>query len=59
MDTPSDSTSPPQELTPSQLLAEQFANVLNTLSSFKSQISMLSNQVKSLEKNVRKQMKKL
>jgi len=42
-----------------QLMTEQFASVLNTLSSFKSQISMLSNQVKALEKNVKKQMKAL
>ena len=35
-------------------IAEQFSSVLNTLSSFKSQISMLSAQVKSLEKSVGK-----
>ena len=40
-------------------IAEQFSSVLNTLSSFKSQISMLSAQVKSLEKSVRKNMKQL
>jgi len=40
-------------------IAEQFGTVLNTLSSFKSQISMLSAQVKSLEKTVKKQMKQL
>ena len=40
-------------------IAEQFSSVLNTLSSFKSQISMLSAQVKSLEKSVKKQMKQL
>ena len=40
-------------------LSEQFNSILNTLSSFKSQISMLSNQVKLLEKNVRKQIKQL
>jgi len=45
--------------TASQLIAEQFSDVLNTLSSFKSQISMLANQVKALEKNVKKQMKQL
>ena len=59
MDTPPPQSSSTPSPTPSQLLAEQFGNVLNTLSSFKSQISMLSNQVKSLEKNVRKQIKKL
>ena len=37
-------------------ITEQFTSVLNTLSSFKSQISMLSAQVKSLEKSVRKNM---
>lgn len=40
-------------------ITEQFGEVLNTLSSFKSQISMLSAQVKSLEKTVKKQMKQL
>lgn len=40
-------------------ITEQFGAVLNTLSSFKSQISMLSAQVKSLEKTVKKQMKQL
>ena len=49
----------PEEKTPAQLITEQFENVLNTLSSFKSQISMLSNQVKALEKNVREQIKAL
>ena len=37
----------------------QFQDLLSNLSSFKSQLTMLSNQVKSLEKNVRKEMKKL
>ena len=40
-------------------IAEQFASVLNTLSSFKSQIGMLSAEVKALEKNIKKQMKQL
>ena len=40
-------------------IAMQFTSVLNTLSSFKSQISMLSNQVKALEKNVKKRIKQL
>ena len=33
--------------------------ILNTLSSFKSQITMLSNQVRALQKNVNKQMRVL
>lgn len=40
-------------------ITEQFSAVLNSLSSFKSQISMLSAQVKALEKSVKKQMKQL
>lgn len=36
-----------------------FDDILNTLSSFKSQITMLSNQVRSLQKNVNKQMRVL
>ena len=40
-------------------MSTQFTNVLNTLSSFKSQISMLASQVKTLEKNVKKQIKQL
>jgi len=40
-------------------IAQQFSVVLNTLSSFKSQISMLSAQVKALEKGIKKQMKQL
>ena len=40
-------------------IAEQFSGVLNSLSSFKSQIGMLSAQVKALEKSVKKQMKQL
>ena len=43
----------------SSIINEQFANLLNSLSSFKSQISMLSAQVKSIEKNVKKQMRQL
>ena len=38
---------------------EQFVVLLNSLSSFKSQIGMLSSQVKALEKSVKKQMKQL
>jgi len=41
----------------SDTITEQFSAVLNTLSSFKSQIGMLSAQVKSLEKGVKKQLK--
>ena len=40
-------------------ITEQFTAVLNTLSSFKSQISMMAAQVKSLEKTVKKHMKQL
>jgi len=43
----------------SSVITEQFATLLNSLSSFKSQMSMLSAQVKSIEKNVKKQMKQL
>ena len=48
-----------EEKSSAQIIVEQFQTVLNTLSSFKSQISMLANQVKALEKNVRKQIKAL
>tara|TARA_A100001388_G_C28534901_1_gene387415 strand:- start:133 stop:594 length:462 start_codon:yes stop_codon:yes gene_type:complete len=41
---------------PTQL---QFEEVLNTLSSFKSQITMLANQVRALQKSVNKEMKVL
>ena len=51
-----DQTSTTKNVNP---ITEQFGEVLNTLSSFKSQISMLSAQVKSLEKTVKKQMKQL
>ena len=37
-----------------EAITEQFSTVLNTLSSFKSQIGMLSAQVKALEKSVKK-----
>lgn len=43
----------------SSIITEQFATLLNSLSSFKSQLSMLSAQVKSIEKNVKKQMRQL
>ena len=54
--TTTDQTSTTKTVNP---ITEQFGAVLNTLSSFKSQISMLSAQVKSLEKTVKKQMKQL
>ncbi len=38
---------------------KQFEEVLNTLSSFKSQITMLANQVRALQKSVSKEMKAL
>ena len=38
-------------------VGEQFSGVLGTLSSFKSQITMLQNQVRALEKTVGKQMR--
>lgn len=38
---------------------EEFEEVLNTLASFKSQITMLANQMKSLQKNVKKKIKSL
>ena len=37
----------------------EFMTLLNTLSAFKSQITMISSQVKSLEKKVKKKMKTL
>jgi chromatin remodeling complex protein RSC6 len=39
------------------LVGEQFSGVLSHLSSFKSQITMLQNQIRALEKNVGKQMR--
>ena len=38
-------------------VCEQFSGVLTTLSSFRSQITMLQNQVRALEKTVGKQMR--
>jgi len=55
------STNPPQssnDLNTDDIKAE-FITLLNTLSSFKSQITMVSSQVKSLEKKVKKKMKSL
>ena len=42
---------------PQNEVVEQFNGVLTTLSSFKSQITMLQNQVRGLEKTVGKQMR--
>ena len=57
----SQKTAPKQSTNPKDVnpITEQFTSVLNTLSSFKSQISMMAAQVKSLEKTVKKQMKQL
>ena len=54
-----DSAKKSNSVNDTSVIAEQFSSVLNTLSSFKSQISMLSAQVKALEKSVKKQMKQL
>ena len=54
-----DSAKQSNSVNDTSVIAEQFSSVLNTLSSFKSQISMLSAQVKALEKSVKKQMKQL
>ena len=56
---PEEQKTPTAETELTQQLVDEFGNVLNTLSSFKSQITMLSNQLKSLEKNVKKRIKKL
>jgi chromatin remodeling complex protein RSC6 len=45
------------ESKPTDEVCEQFGGLLNTLSSFRSQITMLQNQVRSLEKTVGKQMR--
>ena len=45
-----DSAKKSNSVNDTSVIAEQFSSVLNTLSSFKSQISMLSAQVKALEK---------
>ena len=37
--------------------ADQFSNVLTTLTAFRSQITMLQNQIRGLEKSVKKQIK--
>ena len=56
---PTDSVKEQSKSNDVSAITEQFSAVLNTLSSFKSQISMLSAQVKALEKSVKKQMKQL
>lgn len=48
-----------QTMEDTSVVAEQFANILNSLSGLKSHIRALEAQVKSLEKNVRKQMRQL
>ena len=40
-------------------IKEEFSGVLNTLSAFRAQITMLQNQVRGLEKHVNKQMRNL
>jgi len=47
--------SPPQ----THQVCEQFADVLSTLSGFRTQITMLQNQIRGLEKTVKKNMKQL
>ena len=44
---------------PSHQVCEQFADVLSTLSGFRTQITMLQNQIRGLEKTVKKNMKQL
>ena len=53
-DTPVGETNVVIEVNP---VTEQFSGILNTLSSFRSSITMLQTQVRALEKNVNKQMK--
>ena len=52
-------SSPQNSNDASSVISEQFVTLLNSLSSFKSQISMLSAQVKVIEKTVKKQMRQL
>ena len=47
----------PGESKPNDEVCEQFSGVLSTLSSFRSQITMLQKQVRALEKSVGKQMR--
>ena len=59
-DTPATTVQEGTELSPSlQQFATQFEGVLSTLTAFRSQITMLQNQIRGLEKNVKKQMKAL
>ena len=58
MSSSQNTTTPPPVLKEISI-SEQFSSLLNTLSSFKSQISMLNAQVKTIERSVKKQMKKL
>ena len=44
---------------PQNEMGEKFGGILNTLGSFRQQITMLQNQVRSLEKVVNKQMKQM
>ena len=53
-DTPVGETNVVIEVNP---VTEQFSGILNTLSSFRSSITMLQTQVRALEKNVNKQMR--
>jgi|TARA_B110000037_G_scaffold220572_1_gene288838 chromatin remodeling complex protein RSC6 len=48
---------PEESKTPQNEVCEQFGGILSTLSSFRSQITMLQNQVRGLEKTVGKQMR--
>jgi len=50
-------TNTPGESKSTDEVCEQFSGVLSTLSSFRSQITMLQNQVRALEKTVGKQMR--
>ena len=51
-------TTPVLEKTPSEM-SEKFGGILNTLSSFRQQITMLQNQVRGLEKIVNKTMRQM
>ena len=48
-----------KEASPQNEMGEKFGGILNTLGSFRQQITMLQNQVRSLEKAVNKQMKQM
>ena len=54
-DTPATTVQEGTELSPTlQQFATQFDGVLSTLTAFRSQITMLQNQIRGLEKNVKK-----